>query len=1147
MASLPKELRKQLENAVKKARRVADEGARKALEGLAVAHHEPWPSMSAGNRNLRNRLRVHGRQLGDKLDAAKGTQAVSRLASEVGYEHWHRMLFARFLAECDLLIEPESGVAVSIDEVRELARAQGDDWIELASAWAQRMLPQIFRSGDPVLEVSLAPETRQELESILEALPHDIFIADDSLGWVYQFWQAERKDEVNAAGNKIGADELPAVTQLFTEDYMVLFLLHNTLGAWWAGKVLAARPELAKKATSEDELRTACKVGDIEWAYLRFVRDGDNGPWRPAAGTFDGWPEEASEIRVLDPCMGSGHFLVFALPILGAFRMTEQKLSREQAVDAVLQENLHGLEIDLRCTQIAAFNLALAAWRMVGYRALPSLNLACSGLGINAKEEDWLRLTPKEGKVREAMKQLYNLFELSPVAGSLLDLKGIGGDLFTSTFENVKTLLESALAAEETDEKLGELAVTAKGIVHAAALISDTFTLVATNVPYLGQRKFGSELLDYCKAAFPASKADIATCFLERAFRYAQEGSCVALVTPQSWIEQDPYTRIRKKILKDEEWCLLAEIGARGFREVTGEVVKPILFIAVRKSPEVSREFCTVRVSGAPTPDEKAAALRLADLEELSQSEQGAHPKSRVSLHGESQSSILSEFAYYANGVQTGDLPRFARKFWEMAKIEGGWAFLQTTVNQSVLFGGMTDVLWWENGQGELARFAMEKLNSSSPAAWLRGKDAWERRGILVSTMGELQVSLYLGDLFDNNTVAIIPKDPCDILSIAARCFDGSFNADVRKISKVLKVYGPLVEVPFDRAEWRERCLKQFPNGFPSIESNSAEQWIFSGHPRTSDSPLQVAVARLLNYRWPRQTGSTFLDCPALGPDGLERQADDDGIISLAALKGEPAAADRLRSFLADAFGLGWSPGKLNALLVDAGFPGKPIEMWLRDGFFEEHCDLFQHRPFVWQIWDGVKDGFSALVNYHKLAAPNGEGRKTLESLIYTYLGDWIERQRNDKKNGVEGSDLRLAAAEHLKSELEAILQGEPPYDIFVRWKPLDQQPIGWEPDINDGVRVNIRPFIMANPLNPRGTNASILRVTPGIQWAKDRGKEPARPKEDFPWFWGWDETAEDFAGGKTFDGNRWNDLHYSRHFKEAARRRNAETKKPRR
>lgn len=181
------------------------------------------------------------------------------------------------------------------------------------------MLPQIFRKDDPVLQISLPPETRSEMEDLLKGLPTAVFEADDSLGWVYQFWQAEKKEAVNKSEVKIGADELPAVTQLFTEDYMVLFLLHNTLGAWWAGKVLAGNRNLAASATSEDELRAACKVGDVEWTYLRFERetgeDGAAGPWRPAAGTFDGWPKAAKDLTVLDPCMGSG---LRALPLLAA-------------------------------------------------------------------------------------------------------------------------------------------------------------------------------------------------------------------------------------------------------------------------------------------------------------------------------------------------------------------------------------------------------------------------------------------------------------------------------------------------------------------------------------------------------------------------------------------------------------------------------------------------------------------------------------------------------------------------------------------------------------------------------------------------------------------------------------------------------------
>jgi hypothetical protein len=199
---------------------------------------------------------------------------------------------------------------------------------------------------------------------------------------------------------------------------------------------------------------------------------------------------------------------------------------------------------------------------------------------------------------------------------------------------------------------------------------------------------------------------------------------------------------------------------------------------------------------------------------------------------------------------------------------------------------------------------------------------------------------------------------------------------------------------------------------------------------------------------------------------------------------------------------------------------------------------MFYDRPFVWHIWDGRRDGFNALVNYHKLVGAKGEGKRTLETLIYTYLGDWVDRQRADQKAGSDGADGRLAAAEHLRGELERILTGEPPYDLFVRWKPIAEQPIGWEPDIDDGVRVNIRPFVAAKPLGARTKGACILRATPKIKWEKDRGKEPQRAREDFPWFWGWDETTEDFVGTKIFDGHRWSDLHYSRGFKEAARSR---------
>ena len=267
------ELRNQLAKTVQEARRVGEMGAHQAIRILAVDRAKPHKSMAAGERDLRRRLRAHGRQLGDRRDPRTGAQEIERLTQEVAYEHWHRMLFARFLAENQLLIEPDSGVAVSLDECEELARERAQDRWTLAGSFAERMLPRIFRPDAPALEVKLAPETRQALERLIESLPAEVFTATDSLGWVYQFWQSQKKDEVNRSEVKIGADELPAVTQLFTEPYMVSFLLDNTLGAWWAARRLKEIDW--KEAGSEAELRRRAAIPTVPLDYLRFVRDDD--------------------------------------------------------------------------------------------------------------------------------------------------------------------------------------------------------------------------------------------------------------------------------------------------------------------------------------------------------------------------------------------------------------------------------------------------------------------------------------------------------------------------------------------------------------------------------------------------------------------------------------------------------------------------------------------------------------------------------------------------------------------------------------------------------------------------------------------------------------------------------------------------------
>jgi hypothetical protein len=217
-------------------------------------------------------------------------------------------------------------------------------------------------------------------------------------------------------------------------------------------------------------------------------------------------------------------------------------------------------------------------------------------------------------------------------------------------------------------------------------------------------------------------------------------------------------------------------------------------------------------------------------------------------------------------------------------------------------------------------------------------------------------------------------------------------------------------------------------------------------------------------------------------------------------------------------YGDAWTDDTLSTLLRNTDASGKTLENWLRDKFFIQHCKLFGDRPFIWHVWDGLPDGFSALVNYHKL------DYKKLETLIYSYLGDWIQRQKTDVASNVEGAREKLSAAQSLSQRLELILEGENPYDIFVRWKSLEEQPIGWNPDLNDGVRLNIRPFMRVPDIGKK--DAGVLRDKPNIKWTKDRGQDV----ETAPWY----NLGPVYEGKK---GDRINDHHLFLEEKTRARK----------
>jgi hypothetical protein len=1106
---LAKPLRSQLENTVKSARDVAERAALAALRQLAVSEAKAPDYLSDNLKALRRRLRAHGRALGD-VKAKDDTQGLQHLVWEVAYEHWHRMLFARFLAENGLLMW-ELGAPVSLEDCQNLVdHEQGmlegeklgskTQW-ELAGKLAARMLPQVFKPQSPVFELAFAPEHQRELERLLAALPPEVFKATDSLGWVYQFWQAKRKDEVNASEVKIGADELPAVTQLFTEPYMVDFLLHNSLGAWWV-------------------TRHPGKTCPVPLTYLRTLEDGT-----PAAGKFEGWPDCLDEFKLLDPCCGSGHFLVAAFLLLVPMRMAAESLSAMDAVDAVLADNLHGLELDARCVEIAVFALALAAWRFpdenadpLGVRTdMPAPQVACCGLKVAAKPEDWMALVPDDAPnaayLRQELRLLHASFAQAPLLGSLLDpARSLKNDLATASFDTLRDLLGRALATErpatlggqgsELQDDGWDLALVAKGLLDAARLLDGRYHLVVTNVPYLARGKQHDTLKDYCETHYPEAKNDLANVFLERCLELSRDegAGVVQIVMPQNWLFLTSYKKQRESLLKSVQWNLLGRLAAGAFETISGEVVQAILLTQTNANAADGFQLRGVDASAPKVALEKATLLREGELVEVSQKGQLNNPDARIALEEASGLTLLEKYATGVAGIQTGDFPQFGRYVWELVK-KSDWEFEATTVDATASFGGKIFLLYWQGFDGILSK--RQKTGES----YVRGWSAFDRKGVLVSAMGELPVTFYNGELFDNNSAVVLPHDENHLPAIWCFCSSPDYKQLVRRIDQKLNVTNAtLVKVPFDLVHWQQVAAERYPNGLPKPYSDDPTQWLFHGHPQPATDPLQVAVARLVGYRWPTETDTAMELADEARTwiahcDKLAEHTDDDGIVCLPSVRGETPARDRLLKLLIAAWETvqpgSWKPAVLDKLLFEADCAGKGLDVWLREKFFEQHAKRFHHRPFVWHVWDGLKDGFAALVNYHQL------DHKKLERLIHTYLGDWIRQQEAGVRAGVDGAPTRLAAAQDLKRRLELILEGEPPYDIFVRWKKLSEQPIGWNPDLNDGVRLNIRPFMTAEVL--RHNKKPKLNIT----WDKDRGKDV----ESAPWF-------------EVFKGERINDYH---------------------
>lgn len=398
----------------------------------------------------------------------------------------------------------------------------------------------------------------------------------------------------------------------------------------------------------------------------------------------------------------------------------DEGLSPEAAVAATLRDNLHGLEIDGRCVQIAAFAVALTAWRIGGWQALPLPNLAWVGAPPPLPKKDLVSLANGDLNLARALAALHDLFAQAPLLGSLIE--PTGGDLADRRrVERIESLLDQLVEKVRAAEpERAEGAVAARGMADAAALLARRYTLQATNVPFLGRGRQDPALADHIGRAFPEAKADLATAMLRRMTRLAAPGGVVSSVTPQNWLFLGSYKKLREHLLQHTTLNAVAVLGEHGFDSSAAAGAFTALVALTVARPGDGARFAGLDANDAPDAAGKATVLHSGAVKLLRQIEQAGNPDASITIRGAVIGKLLAHYADSYVGFQNGDTPRWVQCFWEQPQIANGWTSFQLTSDYTKHFDGRHSILKWEGGRGEL---------SISEQVYIKGKEAWGKVG----------------------------------------------------------------------------------------------------------------------------------------------------------------------------------------------------------------------------------------------------------------------------------------------------------------------------------------------------------------------------------------------------------------------------------
>ncbi|MFH1983213.1 MAG: BREX-1 system adenine-specific DNA-methyltransferase PglX [Pseudomonadota bacterium] len=780
-------------------------------------------------------------------------KAVAHFVQETAYTWANRLIALRCMEARglidEIILQKESYGGRSLKHHR-LARQNpaacaGEDdglYIVLAEEFARRAddrLRQLFDPHDPLVALRPGVAALKQCIGLLSA-PDEVFNADDALGWAYQYWNTEEKNRVfdrvrTVKGAKIANSDIIAATQLYTEPYMVKYLVQNSLGALW----MAMHPD-----------SRLCR----SWEY--YVHDADRAP-APVKSLV--------EITFLDPCVGSGHFLLEAFDLLYAMYLEAGQTDPDNICDAILTHNLFGIDIDERAIQIAGLALYMKAREKAPEFRPTRINLVATNVHAASNKDHlaaFLKKHPDAEPLKAALGHIFDSLVNAGELGSLLQIEEpvekefqalknwhdtrrslapqqidlflqkakpgqkslpLGGQSYDQWKDGILERLsdhfrmESA-APDFTSRFFGE---TAEKGLTLFDFLSRRYDVVATNPPYMGSKNMGPVVKHYVESRFVSGKRDLYAAFILRCLELAKpETGRVAMVTQQSWMFLRSFVDLRALdasklatakgftgILRETSIEAMAHLGPGAFEEISGEVVNTVLFCVLKKNPSDDHRLTAYRLVGYKSPDEKDCALKVTNPKtaftipqtELLNIEEFPFiywvPEQLIDLirvHGKRTD---DDYMFVTQGLTTGNVPRFVRFVWECSLGEGHWWWYTAGGGYKKWTGNEYLFVDWQYRGARLRSYVSDNYPPSKFTLLIKQPDTYGQKAVYYGAVarGALGVRLCEGAIFGDSAPGII-HNKLSVLALSGILNTRLYSFLIRALSAtILTIRDPYV------------------------------------------------------------------------------------------------------------------------------------------------------------------------------------------------------------------------------------------------------------------------------------------------------------------------------------------------------------------